>query len=757
MKKSIAAFLVAILALLFTSELSHSIPLQQSVLSGWLHLIWRDVRGTTLSGNDILYILMTDQGELIEIQLDELQIQTSTNILALNKKHVRLGGRWANASAAKAKFIAESLQVEDGNLQAMQLSASASAVIGSKRWVNVLCRFADSTGVTPKPLSYFDGIMGTAYPGLDHYWREVSFNNVNLTGTATVGWYNLPHNRSYYIYDSNGDGSVEADLDRLMDDATAVADEDVYFPDFSGINLMFNQSLDAYSYGGSWTLSLDGKTGQYSVTWLPPWGYQNQCVLAHEMGHGFGLPHSSGSYGDPYDSPWDVMSDNWGSSLDDPQYGSLGVHTISYHKDMLGWISSESKLTVTSGMRRTVVLDRLALPASDTHILMAKIPIGGSANRFYTVESRRYVGYDSGLPGEAVIIHDVDTTRNRPAQVVDADSDGDPGDDGAMWMPGEKFIDASNNISVAVNAAGSGGFTVTINSNALEKPAFDDFNGDGLSDLSVLRPSAGTWFMLSSGSPGSYTSEQWGSSSDKPVAADYDGDGKTDIAVWRPNSGMWYILPSHAPGTFTSTQWGAHLDHPLPGDYDGDGFVDIAVWRPDMGVWYILPTNSPGSFTDTKWGILTDTAVPGDYDGDGKTDIAVWRPSSGVWYILPSNSAGNYTATQWGSSGDTTVPADYDGDGKADMAVWRPGSGIWYVLPSTDPGSFLSTQWGSPMDIPVPGDYDGDGKSDMAVWRPSTGIWYILPSNSPGTYIATQWGTETDIPISPITTIIRAD
>jgi hypothetical protein len=115
----------------------------------------------------------------------------------------------------------------------------------------------------------------------------------------------------------------------------------------------------------------------------------------------------------------------------------------------------------TVGSSHTITLERIAQPVSDSY-LMAQIPIGESSARFYTVEARIFAGYDDNVPGEAVVIHDVDTTRDRPAQVVDPDGNGDPNDGAAMWTPGETFTDSANQISVTVDAATATGFQVTI-------------------------------------------------------------------------------------------------------------------------------------------------------------------------------------------------------------------------------------------------------------------------------------------------------
>jgi hypothetical protein len=261
------------------------------------------------------------------------------------------------------------------------------------------------------------------------------------------------------------------------------------------------------------------------------------------------------------------------------------------------------------------------------------------------------------------------------------------------------------------------------------KTALFDFDGDSRTDVSIFRPSTGTWWIATSGQPGNAIAHQFGISTDRTVAADYDGDLKTDIAVYR--DGVWYVLKS-SDGTVLINSWGTATDRPVPADYDADGSAEVAVYRPETGVWWIL--NSNGTFTNTAFGLAGDIPTAGDYDGDGRSDLSVYRPAtaageSGTWWILNSSNGivGMHT---FGVQGDVPVAADYDGDGRDNVAVHRPSTGIWYrsIDPATNYGA---VQWGIAGDVLAPGDYDGDGKADPAVVRiGSDAVWYLLGSTS---------------------------
>ncbi|CAN5407322.1 hypothetical protein BH10ACI3_BH10ACI3_20930 [soil metagenome] len=297
-----------------------------------------------------------------------------------------------------------------------------------------------------------------------------------------------------------------------------------------------------------------------------------------------------------------------------------------------------------------------------------------------------------------------------------------------------------------VNGFGHSGLA-RLNPAALQANSYSDFDGDGITDVSVFR--GGLWYVNPSSGANSTPiyGLQFGLATDKLAPADYDGDGKTDVAVWReagPGGQAYFYILLSSSGTVKVEAFGLTGDTIMPGDWDGDGKADVATYREgaQSNFYYRGTLNNPGGGTTyLPWGISGDSAVRGDFDGDGRLDTAVFRPADRTWYIKNSSN-GAVTYSQFGLSTDKRLPGDFDGDGKTDIAVFR--GGVWYIFQSSDLQVKYRT-WGLSGDALTPGDYDGDGRTDVSVYR--NGVNYVqYTSNSAAVY--QPFGTTGDVPVA---------
>ncbi len=137
-------------------------------------------------------------------------------------------------------------------------------------------------------------------------------------------------------------------------------------------------------------------------------------------------------------------------------------------------------------------------------------------------------------------------------------------------------------------------------------------------------------------------------------SGDFDGDGVGDIAVYRPSQGLWIILKS-SDNSVVFKQFGLNGDIPIDGDFDGDGKNDFAIYRPSEGLWFVEKSSDGTNFA-RQFGTNTDEPVTDDYDKDGKTDIAFFRPSSGEWFVLRSSDGFNtFFSFPFGANGDIPI------------------------------------------------------------------------------------------------------
>jgi predicted alpha/beta hydrolase len=301
-----------------------------------------------------------------------------------------------------------------------------------------------------------------------------------------------------------------------------------------------------------------------------------------------------------------------------------------------------------------------------------------------------------------------------------------------------------------------------------------DFNGDGKTDLALVRTGAPGWssvpVALSTGD-GRFAVHNrpladfgtWAAASDvRVLTGDFDGDGRTDLALVRVGPAGWASVPvalSTGDGGFAvqnrpladfagwATMSGVQA---VTGDFDGDRRTDIAMVRTGPSGWESVPvalSTGDGGFSVRNRpvpefaGLATAAGVrvlAGDFDGDRRTDLALLRQEPG-WASVPvALSAGDGTfAVQnravaafadWAAApGVRPVVGDFTGDGRADVALVRHQPG-WSSIPvaASGQGGFTVqnagvgpfAEWAAASGAyALVGDYDGDAKADVAVLR----------------------------------------
>jgi hypothetical protein len=160
-----------------------------------------------------------------------------------------------------------------------------------------------------------------------------------------------------------------------------------------------------------------------------------------------------------------------------------------------------------------------------------------------------------------------------------------------------------------------------------------DYTGDGKANPATYGYWDGTWIIEGLGTIAFGIGEDqtcdW--ARDVPTPGDFDGDGVTQLAVYRPTDQRFHF----ADGTF-SGQFPAGL--PTVADFSGDGRDQVAVltlsddpvmphvWHFDDGTTLALDI-APGQY-------IVPLPVPADYTGDGRADPVVFDYETGRW-LLP--------------------------------------------------------------------------------------------------------------------------
>jgi M6 family metalloprotease-like protein len=337
------------------------------------------------------------------------------------------------------------------------LSRGGIRMAGTK-YVPVLTGKFANTGANPYPASdlqteLFDGPWPTGT--MTQYYSEISYGNMNLTGTVT-NWVTVSHNDTYYEGSSNGLGS-DAETGEFLKEVLDLNDAALDFGQFDndGPDGIPNSGDDdgyadfvafvhpesggecgnsniwshRWVYSGWWGTNYrtNDQSANGGFIWVrdyviqPAFACDNTTmiqigVFCHEFGHAFGLP-------DLYDTDgssegighWGLMaSGSWNSP-------SKPAHMSPWCKEELGWVIPTVITPPVSGAdsrQFSPGIEALqSLPNVEFNAEVKKVWATGSpGNEYFLIENRQNTGFDVNLHASGLVIWHIDNAKTNNQQ-----------------------------------------------------------------------------------------------------------------------------------------------------------------------------------------------------------------------------------------------------------------------------------------------------------------------------------------------------
>jgi immune inhibitor A len=369
----------------------------------------------------------------------------------------------AQADEARSLPLSKSLHISQTYTRGF--TRAAGTVSGTMFVPVILVQFSDErASANHRPAAYRKMLFQTGYPigpgSLRDYFRDQSGGLLDVNGSVTSSWLEMPRPISYYVGGKHGYQSSEPNDYTLVKDAVRAADATTDFckgdADADGyVDTIFvvHAGAGAEETGkGLWSIKwslaspyvtddvCNGRAVKVSDFTLEPEEYVEDAfthpdapanmvsigVFVHEFGHVLGLPDlydtdlsSPGGVG-----PWDVMANG--------TYGFNGftpwrpTPLSAWSRATLGWVEPRN---VTSDVLGKVLaaIDTSHEGVSDDVLRLAP---GGSATslEYFLIEKRKRTGWAAGLPNGGFAIWHIDESRSdndddrrRLVQMVQAD------------------------------------------------------------------------------------------------------------------------------------------------------------------------------------------------------------------------------------------------------------------------------------------------------------------------------------------------
>lgn len=266
------------------------------------------------------------------------------------------------------------------------------------RWAVLLCHCSGtSTNRTAK--KFFDDLFTPGLSGAVDYWSDMSFGELNLTGSTVFNWVALSITTQQALNTRRSD-TISKGID-----AHKAAGHDLRG---------FDQILvyiDVPFIGQNITEGGEQGAGSANGRVLIDQGVRRSSFILHEMGHGHGLNHSRDLMGNDYGDPYCVMSAEYYGGTDprftDARFGPSGPSLCSPYIFAKNWLPQQNTVIIESNGKWPNTTKLLLSPFEKGFTVSPKVAIIRFTHPFpasYFIDYHRATGWDQGMSQDAVLI-----------------------------------------------------------------------------------------------------------------------------------------------------------------------------------------------------------------------------------------------------------------------------------------------------------------------------------------------------------------
>jgi hypothetical protein len=334
---------------------------------------------------------------------------------------------------------------------------------GAFSWGILLCKFKDHSEEPHNPMYFLDLIANHSTGSISDYWSSMSYGALDMSGATIYGWITM---------DTAADDDFFSLLrwDKTQKCVSAVA---ATLNPAELFGLAGHDGLICIVNGDARD---GGQTGNRVLLDVYAWRH---TFIAHETGHVLGMDHSFDIRTTPYDAIDDGRPGAYGDTRDimsaetfaflnprptfDGLFGKTGPGLCALTREKIGWLKASriTELKFAPGEDSTTLgtISAIDAPAVRGNV-MYRLAIDGTWNNLplgqiiYTIEFRPRIGWDVGLPADAVTVRmmrDFDVPRITWS-----------GNGTQDWHVGDHFFDAARRLQIDVTYIADDKSTVSV-------------------------------------------------------------------------------------------------------------------------------------------------------------------------------------------------------------------------------------------------------------------------------------------------------